>query len=102
MNFFKKREEKVEFSPVSTTFAKSNMHPFSVIDGYVPLNSTQDELYKCLREAIPIIDAGIAKIVRLIGQFEIECDDKYYEKELNEFLKNVRVNTSSYGVNSFI
>lgn len=102
MNIFRKKDKKVDFSPVHTAQSKGSTHPFSALNGYVPLKSTQDELYKCLREAIPIIDAGILKTVRLIGQFKIECKDKSYDKSINDFLENVQVNSCSCGITSFI
>ena len=51
-------------------------HPFSLLDGYVPLGSTETRLYRMIREAVPVVDAAILKIVRLTGGFEARCTDK--------------------------
>lgn len=51
-------------------------HPFNLIDSYVPLGSTETRLYRMIREAVPVVDAAILKIVRLTGGFEARCADK--------------------------
>ncbi len=76
--------------------------PFTEIGSYVPLAAGQRRLYDALREAVPLIDAGICKILRLIGEFEIKASDKNTEREINSFLKNVRVNSTQLGAESFI
>lgn len=81
---------------------RSTNQPFTSIDSYVPLSSTQFALYKELREAIPVIDAAIFKLVRLIGNFEPVCDDKCAQKALNDFLSNVQVNGNTHGISTFI
>ena len=47
-------------------------------------NHTMPEisLYKALRENIPIIDVGILKIRRLLGEFKVCCENKETELRL--------------------
>ena len=59
-------------------------------------------MYKALREAIPIIDAAIGKIVRLVGGVQVKCSDKTAEKLLNDFLSTVPTGPVSSGIESFI
>lgn len=59
-------------------------------------------MYKALREAIPIIDAAIGKIVRLVGGVQVKCTDKSAEKLLCDFLKTVPTGPVSSGIESFI
>ncbi len=59
-------------------------------------------LYKSLREAIPIIDAAIHKIIRLIGDFTVSCDDKKAEKLLESFLRDVNVGGTRQGIEAFL
>ena len=73
-----------------------------MLDNYSPYCEKQLELYKSLREAIPVIDAAISKLVRLIGTFEIKCKDKSAQKSLDNFLQDVRVNNNSNGIMQFI
>lgn len=69
--------------------------------GLVPVRSER-WLYRSLREAVPIIDAAVNKTRRLIGGFTIKCGDANTEKELNEFLAEVKVGPMNRGINEFI
>lgn len=62
----------------------------------------QNRLYRELREAIPIVDAAIYKIIRLTGGFHIDCESKSCEKELRRFLSEVRVGSNQQGINAFM
>lgn len=95
----KKRKTQPAAQAVQTAASAS---PFSELSGYVPLRSGEYRLYAALREAVPIIDAGIDKILRLIGTFGIRCADKKAEFALNHFLENVKVNSTQSGVQSFL
>lgn len=79
-----------------------NQHPFSDLHNYKPLSNCEHRLYSTLKEAVPIIDAAISKIVRLVGGFSIVCDDKQIEYLINKFLESVQVNSCGRGINSFI
>ncbi len=69
---------------------------------YQPLMPPNAQLYRAMREAIPIIDAALDKIVRLVGGFQVRCNDPSTERELEEFLQNVRVGSSSFGIRAFL
>ena len=60
------------------------------------------QLYRSLKENVPLVSAAIEKLVRLTGTFTIGCDDKAVQEEINDFLRCVRVNGSQQGVNSFL
>jgi len=95
----KKRKPQPVAQAVQTCASAS---PFTALNSYVPLQSGENRLYAALREAVPMIDAGIDKILRLIGTFEIGCGDKSAEYALNSFLRNVKVNSTEAGVQSFL
>lgn len=76
--------------------------PFSEFSSYVPLTVEERRLYDALREAVPIIDAAIEKILRLVGGFSVSCSDRSVERELNRFLQNVQVGADQQGVDSFL
>lgn len=59
-------------------------------------------LYRCLREQVPVVDAALAKIVRLLGTFRVRMKDPAAEKEINRFLQELRVNGSQRGIDSFL
>lgn len=51
---------------------------------------------------MPLIDAAIGKIVRLVGDFRIVAHDESLQPELDRFCKSVKVNTSGASVSAFI
>lgn len=70
-------------------------------EGLFPLHTAENTLFYAVREAIPIIDAALLKLVRLCGGFEIWCEDKKTERELRTFFENVPVG-GGVGVNTFL
>ena len=76
--------------------------PFPALNSYVPLGAGERRLYDALREAVPVIDAAIDKILRLVGSFTVRCGDREAERELNRFLQSVKVNSTEAGVQSFL
>ena len=59
-------------------------------------------LYASIKEAVPLIDAAIGKIVRLMGKFRIKADNPLAQKTADAFVRDVRVNGSSAGLAAFI
>lgn len=98
MGIFKKRNTSRVSAPVTQP---ENTHPFGILDGYVPLGAPQIRLYYTLREAIPVIDAAILKIVRLTGGFEIKCSDKAAQYAVDDFVRNVSVGGNRHGLAAF-
>lgn len=82
--------------------ARGNGHPYSLIDRHRPLSKPEFAVYDAIREAVPIVDAAIAKIIRLVGGFRVECDNKAAEKELKIFLENVPTGACSKGIDGFV
>ncbi len=101
MGWFNKKKNSESFA-VQTAAGEGKNHPFASIRNYRPLGMYEKNLYRSLRESVPIIDAAIYKIVRLTGGFKIQCSDKYVQKKISAFLENVRVNGISSGIYSFI
>ena len=95
-------KEKDVGSPALQTASRSLNHPFGRITSYTPLSRGNEELYRSLRESIPIIDAALDKLVRLMGDFHVECKDIDVEKQIGEFLLDVRAGGSSRGIQSFL
>lgn len=99
----KKKNEKV--SAVNTAAAVQTgkkKHPFMSVSSYNPSQRPNTDLYRSLREAIPIIDASILKLVRLLGCFKIETENKKAERLINTFLKTVNVGGQRIGIDAFI
>lgn len=68
----------------------------------LPTAAGERGLYRALREQVPIIDAAIFKLVRLVGGFQALCPEKKTEAALARFLQTVPVNGTNCGVDSFI
>ncbi len=77
-------------------------HPFGMLSGYVPLGGAETRLYREIREAVPVVDAAISKIIRLTGGFRVACADPRVEKEIAEFIRNVDVGRGQRGLQSFL
>ncbi len=95
--------KKLSSAKTAVTAPQTYRHnPFDRLDSYVPLASPQNALYRELREAVPVLDAAIYKIVRLTGGFHAECSGKSITERLNTFLKNVPVGGNQQGIDAFI
>ncbi|MEG2080830.1 MAG: serine/threonine protein phosphatase [Oscillospiraceae bacterium] len=100
MTIFKK--DKKATNPVLATLGNKSSHPFSFIDDYTPLSNSQNELYKSLREAIPLIDSAIYKLVRLTGGFKVECEDERYNSILYDFQNSIKCDSGMVSLPMFI
>ena len=101
MGLFKnKKQSQPKIAQTVTGNGFSN--PFNVFNSYIPLNNSQHLLYASLREAIPIIDSAINKLVRLLGTFEIVCESKQAENKLRYFLNSVRTGGNNVGFKCFL
>ncbi len=77
-------------------------HPFSALDGYVPLRSGEIELYRAIREAVPVVDAAVCKLVRLCGGVSVQCRDRGAQEGLDRFLRTVPTGWGQRGLQSFL
>lgn len=68
----------------------------------LPLGAGERQLYRALRESVPIIDAAIYKLRRLIGEFQVTCPDEKAQKGLRDFLETVQVNAAGVGIHEFL
>ncbi len=94
-----KKEKPDAFAAVQTSPRESRL---AALSGSAPLRTPDMSLYDAIRSSVPIVDAAIDKIVRLIGNFTVTCSDKVLEAELAEFLANVRVGPSQTGIAAFV
>ena len=59
-------------------------------------------IYDSLRLTVPIIDAAICKIVRLVGGVSVQCESRRAQAGLNQFLQSVQVNACGTGMETFL
>ncbi|MCH3972934.1 MAG: serine/threonine protein phosphatase [Oscillospiraceae bacterium] len=76
--------------------------PFSAVERYVPAAAGELELYRKLRLAVPLIDAAVDKLVRLVGRFQIVCSDQETQRGLERFLQDVPVGAAGAGASQFL
>lgn len=65
--------KKAEAQPPEVQLRDREGHPFGALDRYVPLRRGELELYRTIREAVPIVDAALMKLVRLCGGVQVRC-----------------------------
>ena len=77
-------------------------HPFTDLRGFVPLGLGEERVYRQLREAIPVLDAAISKLVRLSGGFQVKCRNHRSQQALEQFLRSVPCGRGQVGIDSFL
>ena len=102
MTLFKRKRKNKSRAPVVVQTRSNNNFSTNSILGYCGINEPAINLYKSMRNSIPIIDAAFGKIERLIGGFTFFCDDEKAQRFLNDFSYNVKVGASRTGLEHFI
>ena len=95
------KREKEPAAPV-VQIRDGTRHPFGMLGEYVPLRNGAVRLYKAVREAVPVVDAAIYKLIRMAGGVTVTCGDKRAETALKEFLRTVPVGRGQFGINRFL
>lgn len=97
-------KRKKESLPVAAQcqIRSGSTHPFGGLRGYIPLGGGEERIYRQLREALPVLDAAIGKLVRLSGGFDVACLGKAAEEKLRTFLRTVNCGRGQVGIDSFL
>ena len=80
----------------------ADRHPFGAMRGFVPLGGGEERVYREMREAIPVLDAAVAKMVRLCGGFGVQCKNPEAQRRLEDFLRMVPCGRGQMGIESFL
>lgn len=102
MKLWNRRRKEESPPPAPVQLRPAERHPFALMDGYVPLHEPAFDLYRAIREGIPVVDAAILKLVRLAGGVEVTCPDKGVEQALNDFLRTVPAGWNQRGIQAFL
>ena len=102
MKWFERRTKAEPPAAPVVQVRQGESHPFAMMEGYTPLQSGQVQLYRSIREAVPIVDAAIWKLVRLCGGVEIKSRDPAAQEELERFWKGVDTGWGQRGVQAFL
>ena len=88
--------------PVAVCQIRSGQtHPFGSLRGFTPLGTGEERVYRQLREAVPVVDAAVGKLVRLAGGFQVKCRNQRAQEKLDGFLKTVACGHGQFGIHSF-
>ncbi len=96
------RKQKPKALGLRTQLRPAERHPYHQALGFVPLGTPELRLYQAMREALPVLDAAIVKLVRLTGGFRAVCSDPEAERRLGEFLQKVPCGRCQVGIQSFL
>lgn len=97
-----KRKKEKSVVAAKCQLRSGEVHPFGALKGFVPLGSGEEQVYRQLREAIPVLDAAIGKLVRLSGGFGIKCANAQAQQKLERFLATVPCGRGQVGMDSFL
>lgn len=95
-----KQKNKAPGAAAATQLRGGQGHPFGSLKSYVHLGGTEFRLYQSMREAVPLLDSAITKLVRLTGGFTVDCPRG--KEELAEFLRTVPCGRGQRGIHSFL
>lgn len=98
----KKKETKAT-GPVAVCQLRGTQgYGFGALRAVTPLGGGEEELYRQIRESIPVLDAAVGKLVRLSGGLSVQCKNKQAQEKLEAFLKDVPCGYGQVGIDSFL
>ena len=100
MNWFRRKRETAV--PGTVQLRSGERHPFGMLADYVPLQNGELQLYRAVREAVPVVDAAIYKLIRMTGGVRATCQDAAVQRQLQTFLRTVPTGRGQQGINAFL
>ena len=97
-----RKNKKSESIKTVQTVLRETRNNSPIFSRFAVQTRTERQLYTTLRESVPIIDAALCKIIRLIGGFKIVTSSAESQKIADSFVKNVRTNGEMMGLESFV
>ena len=96
-----KRKEK---QPVTAVCQLRNgtVHPFGALRSFTPLGGGEEQIYRQIRQNVPVLDAAVGKLIRLSGGFSVACRNPEAQRKLDAFLATVPTGYGQTGINSFL
>ncbi len=94
--------KKKEAGPVAVCQLRSGQrHPYGTWSNVTPLGTGEERIYRELREAVPVLDAAVGKLVRLSSGFSVRCRNEQAQEKLEQFLKTMAAGHGQVGIHSF-
>ena len=91
MGWFDRKKQQAPVGVVQTR--RGDSHPFGALEHYVPMGQGEIQMYRAIREAVPMVDAALVKLVRLCGGVKVTCTPEA-QKQLNRFLKDMKMTSA--------
>ena len=98
----KRKQKDTPLAATACQLRSGQSHPFGALKGFVPLGTGEEIMYRQLREAIPVLDAAVGKLVRLSGGFGVKCRSKESQEKLEKFLREMPCGRGQVGIDSFL
>ena len=99
--FGRKKQASPPALPVAQTVPRGFQSSSAWLYGEVQSHAER-ALYASLRQSVPLIDAALGKIVRLIGSFRVVTEDSAAQAFADDLLENVRTNGGAAGLTAFV
>ena len=100
MALFRRKEHPM--AAVTTQLRRTDRMPFGLWSGTEAVTGAEVQLYRSIRQAVPVVDAAIYKIIRLCGGLQVRCGDSAAQAGLENFLHEVPVGRGQRGLNAFL
>ena len=101
MNFWKRRGDEAATAQ-TMQLRNRERHPYAGLRSFTPQRGGELRLYQAVREAVPVVDAAVCKLIRLSGGALVFCEDPETETRLRDFLERVPAGRGQYGINAFL
>lgn len=99
--FSSKKAVKGSVSASAVQTSTYSNHPYWQLNTYTPM-SVNNRVYSALRESVPVIDAAIMKIIRLLNDFRFETGNQSVDIRMNDFFEKINVGGNQTGVYAFV
>lgn len=97
----KRRQKQSGSAPVrAVQTSAASGYPYFLLNGFSNLG-LNTRVYASLRESVPIIDAAVMKIIRLMNDFEFETGNEKIDRDMNTFFESINVGGNQTGISSF-
>lgn len=102
MRLFQRFTEKSPQPAPNVQLRRGGWLPSGSPDAVAPVTTADSAVYRAIREAVPIVDAAILKIIRLTGGFSVRSDNPAAQDGLAHFVRNVDVGRGQKGLQAFL
>ena len=98
----KRKGKAAGLAATACQLRSSYAYPFGALRGITPLGNGDEQVYRQLREVVPILDAAVLKLIRLSGGWKPVCQNANAQKALESFVKTVPCGRGQVGLESFL